>query len=57
MQKFSLRTDNSGGAGEFTGGEGVVRELLFRRPLTLSVLTERRVLSPFGMNGNFDKNF
>lgn len=27
------------------------RELLFRKPMTLSVLTERRVLQPYGMNG------
>ncbi|CAL4060693.1 unnamed protein product, partial [Meganyctiphanes norvegica] len=31
------------------GGDGVVRELLFRRPLTLSILTERRVFAPFGL--------
>lgn len=51
LQKFMLRTDQSGGLGKFIGGEGVQRELLFRRPLTLSVLTERRVLEPYGLNG------
>lgn len=37
--------------GAFNGGEGVQRELLFRKPVILSVLTERRVLKPYGMNG------
>lgn len=30
LNKFCLRTDQSGGKGEFNGGEGVERELLFR---------------------------
>lgn len=51
LNKFCLRTDESGGRGAFNGGEGVERELLFRKSLTLSVLTERRVLHPYGMNG------
>lgn len=37
--------------GQFNGGEGVQRELLFRKPVTVSVLTERRVLQPYGMAG------
>lgn len=37
--------------GKFVGGEGVHRELLFRKPVTISVLTERRVLQPYGMAG------
>lgn len=51
LEKFSLRTDGSGGVGYFNGGEGVIRELLFRKPLTLSVLTERRILKPYGLQG------
>ena len=51
LENFSLRTDSSGGAGYYNGGEGVNRELLFRKPLTLSVLTERRVLQPYGLQG------
>lgn len=53
LQKFMLRNDESGGKGKFCGGEGVQRELLFRRPLTLSVLTERRTLAPYGLNGEW----
>lgn len=41
----------SGGIGKFHGGCGVIREYVFRSPLTLSVLSERRALQPFGMEG------
>lgn len=51
LNKFCLRTDGSAGRGQYNGGEGVERELLFRKPVTLSVLTERRVLRPYGMAG------
>ncbi|CAG9764851.1 unnamed protein product [Ceutorhynchus assimilis] len=50
LKTFTLRS-NSGGNGTFKGGDGVIRELMFRAPLTLSVLTERRVLQPYGLNG------
>lgn len=50
VSKFMLRF-NSGGRGKFKGGDGVLRELCFRAPITLSVLTERRVLQPYGMEG------
>lgn len=51
VRKFMLR-GGSGGSGKFRGGDGVIRELLFRTPVTLSVLTERRVLEPYGLEGN-----
>uniref|UniRef100_A0A182JFK7 Uncharacterized protein n=1 Tax=Anopheles atroparvus TaxID=41427 RepID=A0A182JFK7_ANOAO len=51
LRRFTLRDDASGGRGRWRGGEGVHRELLFRKPLTLSVLTERRTLRPYGMAG------
>ncbi|XP_033609037.1 5-oxoprolinase isoform X3 [Cryptotermes secundus] len=50
LRHFSLRP-NSGGSGRYRGGDGVVRELLFRRHIMLSVLTERRVFHPYGMKG------
>ncbi|XP_071594695.1 5-oxoprolinase isoform X1 [Heliangelus exortis] len=50
LQRFELRR-GSGGAGRFRGGEGVTRELLFRQDMVLSVLTERRTLRPYGMQG------
>lgn len=51
LKRFCLRTDGSGGLGRSIGGEGVERDLLFRKPVTLSVLTERRVLQPYGLAG------
>lgn len=50
LRKFELRT-NSGGRGQFNGGDGILRELLFRRNMTLSILTERRVFAPYGLHG------
>lgn len=50
LNKFSLRS-GSGGDGAHRGGDGVVRETTFRAPMTLSVLTERRVNSPPGLAG------
>ncbi|XP_053681292.1 5-oxoprolinase [Anopheles nili] len=51
LRRFMLRDDDSGGVGAFRGGAGVHRELLFRKPMTLSVLTERRTLRPYGAAG------
>ncbi|KNC23028.1 hypothetical protein FF38_12157 [Lucilia cuprina] len=51
LKRFCLRSDQSGGLGKYEGGEGVERHILFRKPVTLSVLTERRTLQPYGMNG------
>ena len=46
----------SGGEGRHKGGDGVVRELMFRRPLTLSILSERRAFCPYGLKGTWRKN-
>ncbi|KAK1885112.1 5-oxoprolinase [Dissostichus eleginoides] len=45
LEHFSLRP-GSGGAGKYCGGDGVVRKLLFRNQVVLSVLTERRSTRP-----------
>ena len=49
LKKFILR-ENSGGKGKFNGGDGIIRELEFLEPLQFSVLSERRVFSPYGYN-------
>uniref|UniRef100_A0A665W2K4 5-oxoprolinase, ATP-hydrolysing n=1 Tax=Echeneis naucrates TaxID=173247 RepID=A0A665W2K4_ECHNA len=41
LEQFSLRP-GSGGKGKYCGGDGVIRKLLFRNKVVLSVLTERR---------------
>uniref|UniRef100_A0AC35U4K0 5-oxoprolinase n=1 Tax=Rhabditophanes sp. KR3021 TaxID=114890 RepID=A0AC35U4K0_9BILA len=50
VRQFALR-EHSGGLGKHHGGDGVIRELQFRVPVTLSVLTERRKTVPFGICG------
>ncbi|KAH7068509.1 Hydantoinase B/oxoprolinase-domain-containing protein [Paraphoma chrysanthemicola] len=41
----------TGGRGEFFGGNGGVREVEARVPLRFSILSDRRVYAPYGMNG------
>ncbi|CAN7988046.1 unnamed protein product [Ixodes hexagonus] len=50
LEQFHLNP-GTGGAGLFNGGCGIVRQLLFRKPLELSLLTERRVFAPYGLEG------
>ena len=50
LREFSIRRD-SGGTGVHRGGDGVVREFEFLEPLTLSLLTQHRVVNPYGMDG------
>ena len=50
LREFSLRQD-SGGDGEFRGGNGLVRELEFLEPLNVAILSERRVFAPYGLAG------
>ncbi|ODV93510.1 hypothetical protein PACTADRAFT_46885 [Pachysolen tannophilus NRRL Y-2460] len=50
LREFSIR-QNSGGNGKFKGGNGAVRDIEFRVPLTASILSERRVNMPYGLLG------
>ncbi|CAN6454240.1 unnamed protein product [Victoria cruziana] len=50
LHRFGLRK-GSGGAGQFRGGDGVIREIEFRRPVVVSILSERRVHAPRGLRG------
>ena len=50
LERFSLRP-NSGGAGLHPGGDGLVRAYRFLADVTLSLLTERRDVSPWGLEG------
>lgn len=51
LREFSLR-DGSGGEGKFRGGDGVVRDIEFLAPdIQVSILSERRVFSPYGLEG------
>ena len=51
VHQFSIRL-GSGGSGNHAGGDGVIRELEFLAPLTVSLLTQRREPNaPYGMSG------
>jgi N-methylhydantoinase B len=48
--EYSLR-HGSGGRGKHQGGEGLVRRIQFLSPVTATIVSERRVLPPYGLNG------
>ncbi|MEO2166883.1 MAG: hydantoinase B/oxoprolinase family protein, partial [bacterium] len=48
--EFSLRR-GSGGDGQWRGGDGLVREIEFLAPMRVSLISERRVLAPHGLDG------
>jgi len=48
--RFEIRR-GSGGAGQFHGGCGVVRELEFLEPLEVSIISQRRARGPYGSAG------
>lgn len=50
VERFALRR-GSGGTGRWRGGEGVVRELRFLRPLSISLLSQHRRIRPYGLEG------
>ncbi|CCH44964.1 5-oxoprolinase (ATP-hydrolysing) [Wickerhamomyces ciferrii] len=50
LREYSIRT-GSGGEGKFKGGDGVIRDIEFRKPVKVSILSERRVNQPQGIEG------
>ncbi len=50
LREFAIRA-GTGGAGVRRGGDGVVRDIECRAPLSFSVITERRSVAPYGMEG------
>ena len=50
LRQFTLR-EGSGGEGAKKGGNGVVREIEFLDSVQCSILSERRVHRPYGMEG------
>jgi N-methylhydantoinase B len=53
IERYELRT-GSGGRGKNAGGEGLVREYLFSEPATVTIISERRKLQPWGLAGGDD---
>lgn len=50
VRQYTVR-QGSGGAGKQRGGNGIVREYEFLEPAQLSILTERRSFTPWGLQG------
>ena len=50
IRHYAIRSD-SGGAGLHPGGDGLIREFEFLAPAQVSLLTERRLHSPWGLAG------
>ncbi|KAF7557575.1 hypothetical protein G7Z17_g605 [Cylindrodendrum hubeiense] len=50
VRRNEIRRD-SGGIGKWRGGDGIRREIEARVPLKFSILSDRRVYRPYGMNG------
>jgi 5-oxoprolinase (ATP-hydrolysing) len=48
IKEFSIRK-NSGGEGQWRGGDGIVRKIVFTKPVELTVMTQHREFAPFGM--------
>jgi 5-oxoprolinase (ATP-hydrolysing) len=50
LREFSIRR-GSGGAGRYGGGNGSVRRIEFRAPLSGALLANHRRIAPFGLEG------
>ena len=50
VRRYALR-EGSGGAGQHHGGDGLVREIEFLCPATVTILSERRRTTPYGLRG------
>jgi 5-oxoprolinase (ATP-hydrolysing) len=50
VESFRLRR-GSGGVGRFHGGDGIVRRLLFTAAVSGALISNRRVVPPFGLAG------
>jgi len=50
VRRYAYRNE-SGGAGQFRGGDGLIRELEMLAPVQLTLLAERRRFRPYGLAG------
>jgi 5-oxoprolinase (ATP-hydrolysing) len=53
LEEFSIRR-GSGGAGQWHGGDGAIRRIRFLEPMTAVIVSSRRNVAPFGLNGGED---
>ncbi len=50
LERYVIR-EGSGGRGKWNGGNGLIRELIFLEPVSLSVLAQHHVVPPYGLHG------
>ena len=50
LKHFGVRI-GSGGEGKNRGGDGSIRCIEFLKPMTVSILSQRRIAKPFGLHG------
>jgi 5-oxoprolinase (ATP-hydrolysing) len=53
LEQFAIRR-GSGGAGKWRGGDGSVRRIRFLEPMTAVIVSSRRKVAPFGLEGGAD---
>jgi N-methylhydantoinase B len=50
VQRYTYR-EGSGGAGHYSGGDGLIREIELLGAAQVTLLADRRVFAPYGLNG------
>ncbi|WP_338038718.1 hydantoinase B/oxoprolinase family protein [Neosynechococcus sphagnicola] len=50
LESFEI-SPQSGGTGQYPGGNGVIRRLRFCEPMTAAILSGHRIIPPFGLRG------
>ena len=50
LERFEIRK-GSGGNGKWKGGDGITREIFFKEPLELNILSQHRKERPYGLKG------
>ncbi len=50
LMRFAVRM-GSQGTGKWKGGNGVIREFLFNAPLEVNLLSQHRIVPPYGLKG------
>ncbi len=53
LDEFSIRK-NSGGSGQWKGGDGIVRKITFLEEVSLTLLSQHRKYAPYGLEGGED---
>jgi 5-oxoprolinase (ATP-hydrolysing) len=53
LERFAIR-HNSGGNGRWCGGDGALRRIRFLEPMTAVIVSSRRNVAPFGLEGGGD---